>query len=307
MSGIHDRIPAPVRGFLKSSRRRIRRSRIRHWWINRFSSFGPAELKATLRRLGIASGDAVIVHSSFESFEGFRGSVTDVIHALRELIGPEGALLMPTIPFPGSAVEYARTKPLFDVNRTPSSMGIITEIFRRLPGVTRSVHPTHPVAGWGAKAPSLLATHRQAQTPCGVSSPFARLLQADGKILLLGVGINAMTFFHYLEEDLEARMPFSPFTTETFTFDVRDEHGQTISIASRLYDPVAGRQRDGELLTPHLKAGGVWREAKVGRLKAIVLRCRDVKKIAGEMASKGIFCYHNLPRLSDQRLSAITH
>jgi aminoglycoside N3'-acetyltransferase len=264
------------------------------------------DLKASLRQLGIASGDAVIVHSSFESFEGFRGSVTDAIQVLRDVIGPDGALLMPTIPFSGSAVEYARTRPLLDVNRTPSSMGIITEIFRRLPGVTRSVHPTHPVAGWGAKAAPLLATHRLAHTPCGAGSPFARLVQTDGKILLLGVSINAMTFFHYLEEDLEGRMPFSPFTTETFTLDVRDEEGQTVSVATRLYDPIVGRERDGELLTPHLKAGGVWREAKVGRLKAIVLRCGDVKKIATEMASKGLFCYHNVPRLSDQRPSATT-
>ena len=130
---------------------------------------------------------------------------------------------MPTLPFSGSAVEYVRTNAVLDIKRTASRMGFMTEIFRRLPGVSRSLHPTHPVAGWGAKAARLLESHRSAETPCGAGSPFEKLVEVDGKVVLLGVSIRTMTFYHYLEEDLESRMPFSPFTTETFTVSVRDK------------------------------------------------------------------------------------
>jgi aminoglycoside 3-N-acetyltransferase len=293
MKTMRNLVPAPARPWLRSMRRSLR---VR--WTTAFHAFGADDLRALLRHLGVAPGDALIVHSSFDRFEGFRGSLPDAIRLLQDAVGPDGALLMPTLPFSGSAVEFARSGKILDLRRTPSHMGIMTEIFRRLPGVTRSVHPTHPVAGWGARAPELLKSHLSAATPCGAQSPFARLLEADGKILLLGVGMRTMTFYHYLEEELEPLMPFSPFTDETFSLSVRDVQGQTWPVQNRLYDVVVGKQRDTDLLIPHLKAAGVWREGRVGRLDAVVLRCREVRDVTLHMASRGLYGYHNVADLA---------
>jgi aminoglycoside 3-N-acetyltransferase len=295
-------IPAALKPRLRSIR-----NGIRHRWIVAWSSFGPAEMNALLRRLGVARGDVVMVHSSFARFEGFSGSLGDAIRLLQEAVGPEGALLLPTLPFSDSAIEYARTNPVMDVKRTPSRMGIMPEIFRRLPGVRRSLHPTHPVAGWGARATRLLDGHRSAPTPCGAGSPFAKLIAADAKVLLLGVDVRSMTFYHYLEEELEATMPFSPFTTEQFTLSVRDADGQTWPVSVRLYDAVVGAQRDVRLMVPDLKARGAWREGKVGRLNAILLRCIEVQRVAAEMAAQGRFCYHDVPRLIARHQAAPRH
>lgn len=292
-------IPTRLKPWLRTVRQKVRRR-----WIRAFYAFGPEDLKALLHRLGVAQGDVVMVHSSFDRFEGFQGSLRDVMQVLQEAVGDEGGLLMPTLPFSGNALEYARTNTILDVRRTPSRMGFMTEIFRRLPGVSRSLHPTHPVAGWGAKAPRLLDGHSSARTPCGAGSPFEKLVEADGKVVLIGVSVRTMTFFHYLEEELEERMPFSPFTTEKFTLSVRDERGQTWPVVTRLYDPVVSRERDVRLMVPHLRARGFWREQKVGKLSVIVLRCREVRQVASEMASEGLFCYHDVPRLIDRRMSA---
>ena len=289
-------IPTRMKPWLRSVRRKVR-----HRWIITFSAFSPEELKALLHRLGVAQGDVVMVHSSFDRFMGFKGSLGDAMRVLQDVVGGSGALLMPTLPFSGSAVEYVKTNAILDVRRTPSRMGFMSEIFRRLPGVSRSLHPTHPVAGWGAKAASLLESHHSARTPCGAGSPFEKLVEADGKVLLLGVTVRTMTFYHYLEEILDERMPFSPFTTETFTLSVRDEQGQTWPVVTRLYDPVVSRQRDVRLMIPHLKARGFWREQRVGTLNVILMRCREVRQVATEMASKGLYCYHDVPRLIDRQ------
>jgi aminoglycoside 3-N-acetyltransferase len=281
-----------MRPWLRSVRRAVTQR-----WTMTFRAFGVEDLHSLLREVGIAPGDAVIVHSSFDRFGGFRGSLADAIRALQDAVGPEGALLMPTLPFSGAAVDFVREGKVLDLRRTPSHMGIMTEIFRRLPGVTRSLHPTHPVAGWGARAADLLGTHLTAATPCGAGSPFARLLEIDGKILLLGVGMRTMTFYHYLEEELEPSMPFSPFTAETFELSVRDTSGKTWQAKNRLYDPIVGKERDTELLIPHLKAAGVWREARVGGLTAVALRCKDVRDVTADMVSRGVFCYDNVPDL----------
>lgn len=291
-------VPSRLAPWLRTVRRRLR-----HQWRQAFFAFGPAELSGLLREMGVMPGDVVMVHSSFDDFDGFQGSLRDVMELLQDAVGEQGGLLMPTLPFTGNAVDYARAGAVFDVRRTPSRMGFITEIFRRLPGVTRSVHPTHPVAGWGARSASLLAGHQSARTPCGAGSPFAKLADVDGKIVFLGAGVRAMTFFHYLEEALEARMPFSPFTSEMFTLSARDEHGETWPVVTRLYDPVVSRARDVRVMVPYLRAGGFWHERRLGMLDVIVLRCREVERVVSEMATSGVFCYRDTPRLVSRQAS----
>jgi aminoglycoside 3-N-acetyltransferase len=180
---------------------------LRARWVRRFFGFTPDDLKDLLQKLGIRSGDVLLVHSSFNRFEGFTGNALDVIRVLREAVGPKGTLLMPTMTFGYRAVDNAREGKFFDVRRTPSRMGVISELFRRSPGVVRSVHPTHSVAAWGARA--LVADHHEVGTPCGPGTPWARLLEHRGKILFLGTGIITMTFYHACEEILAPRMPFS--------------------------------------------------------------------------------------------------
>src|SRR2546423_6651563 len=131
-----------------------------------FYPFTPAGLKSALLGVGVVPGDVLMVHSAFDSFRGFQGSPMDVIRTLQEVVGVEGALMMPTIPFRGTAVEYALGDPVFDVRQTISRMGLITELFRRSSGVVRSIHPTHSVAVWGNRSAALIAGHEHAGTPC---------------------------------------------------------------------------------------------------------------------------------------------
>src|SRR5438874_3158100 len=129
------------------------------WYARRFRPFSSEDLAQSLRDLGIAEGDLLLVHSSYYAFAGFTGKPTDVIAVLEAALSPRGALMMPTIPYNGTAVEHVARTPMFDVARTPSRMGLITELFRRSVGVVRSVHPTHAVAIWGEEAQALAAGH----------------------------------------------------------------------------------------------------------------------------------------------------
>jgi aminoglycoside 3-N-acetyltransferase len=231
------------------------------------------------------------VHSSFDRFAGFSGKPSDVIRVLQETVGIQGTLLMPTLPFTGTAVDYVSSSPVFDVRRTPSQMGMLTELFRRSPGVVRSVHPTHPVAAWGARGVDMLANHHLARTPCGEGSPFARLLENDGRLLYLGVGIESMTFFHCVEEALEQYMPSSPFTKEEFTLQSQDENGAVLVSRTRLFDPGVSRRRNLRRLIPVLKEQGAWSETRLGELDIVFLKTRDVMAACRRLAAQGVFCY----------------
>jgi aminoglycoside N3'-acetyltransferase len=137
----------------------------------------------------------------------------------------------------------------------------------------------------------MIADHHLVQTPCGVGSPFVRLLDLDGRILFLGTGIGPMTFFHAVEELLANQMPFSPFTSETFTLQSRDVEGKILSSTLRLFDPTWSRRRNLEKLIPVLKSQKAWADGHIGRLDGILLAAKDVLQACRELAAKGVYCY----------------
>src|SRR5207245_10422219 len=90
-------------------------------------TFGPSDLLNLLRDIGIRPGDAVLMHSAATGFEGFSGSILDVIATMQQVLGDTGTLLMPTLSMSGSAIEFARSGKVFNVRTTASRVGIMTE------------------------------------------------------------------------------------------------------------------------------------------------------------------------------------
>src|SRR5213083_3017063 len=253
----------------------------------RFCAFTPTDLQRALLQLGVLPGDVLMVHSAFDRFLGFHGGPVDVIRALQEVVGPGGTLMMPTMPFRGTAIEYALGDPVFDARHTVSRMGLITEVFRRAPGVVRSVHPTHSVAVWGSRTDAIIAGHERAETPCGRSTPYEKLLEYDGKILLAGVPANTMTFCYFVAEELEPQLPIPLFTRETYPMRWRDADGAVRVSSMRLFS--LRLDHDLRPLVSELKRRRQWREGRVGSLRLMLLRARDVYDAAVALADKGMF------------------
>ena len=281
-----DSIAKPAKDILRGPYRKMRSS-----YIRMVHGFGPSDLLAFLRRSGIQPGDAVFVHSTMVGFRGFTGSTSDIIRVLQEAVGTGGSLLMPTLSFSGSAIDYAKKERVFDVRKTPSQVGLLTEIFRRSPGVVRSLHPTHSVAVWGADQEWWTRDHACADTPCGRGTPYQRLLEREAKIVMAGLSIAPLTFFHFAEEVLAPQMPFDPFTKERYTMRYRLNETILESAPMRLYDPEVSRRRNLTPLAAELQKAGRWLEGRVGSLTAPVLRAKQIMQTLEDMAKRGVFCY----------------
>lgn len=267
---------------MKRRLKRLLRTCQRIWF-----AFTVEDLNAALRRVGITPGDVLMVHSAFDAFVGFQGGPVDVVRALQDAVGTSGTLLMPTMPFQGAAIDYARGDPLFDPRLTVSRMGLITEVFRRSPGVARSRHPTHSVAAWGSRADVLLADHERAGTPCGRSTPYGRLLDHEGKILLMGVSPSTITFCYFVAEELEPRLPIPVLTPEAYALRWRDDAGVVRTTSVRLF----ARNIDHDLspLVAELRRRGQWRETRLGRLRLALLRAPEVYAAATALSEHGLF------------------
>jgi len=275
-----------VKRIIKHNNKQMRR-----WWHCKFRAFSPADLTSALIALGVTTGDVVLVHAAYNEFIGFTGRPSDVLESLRSAVSTSGTLLMPSMPFTGSALDYVRSGQMLDVRRTASQMGLVTELFRRSPGTIRSLHPTHPVLASGPEADRLLRDHPLAGTPCGRHSPYAKLTEVGAKILLLGTGVAVLTYYHYLEEELESRLPRSPFTQETFAIAFRGYDGETRQVTTRLYDQELSARRRLGSIEHELRMRGAWREQSVGRVSVVVLEARAISDAVRAMAERGSYCY----------------
>lgn len=151
-----------------------------------------------LANLGVRRGGALLVHTSFRAVRPVEGGPLGLIGMLREALGPEGTLVMPTMT-DGESV--------FDPRRTPTvDMGIVAETFWRQPGVLRSTHPGGSFAAAGPHAERICAP-QPLSPPHGVESPVGVVHALDGQVLLLGVTHSEDTTCHLAEAI--ASVPYS--------------------------------------------------------------------------------------------------
>lgn len=154
------------------------------------------DIRTALEALGLGPGDTVLVHSSLSSFGEVDGGAEGVVDAILELIGSAGTLVVPTFNY---------TPGLFDPKTTPSVCGAITEAVRKRTNALRSDHPTHSVAAIGPLA-EVITEGQEDVNAFGRGSSLYRLLQAKGKVLLLGVSHIASSIIHVAEE--MANLPY---------------------------------------------------------------------------------------------------
>ena len=170
-------------------------------------------LSADLRALGLREGMVVLVHSSLSSLGWVVGGAQSVILALTQTLGEAGTLVMPAYctdntdprdwrepPIPEAWWQSVRDDmPAFDPRQTPTrEMGKIAETFRSWPEVRRSTHPATSFCAWGRLAEVITRDHRL-EYGFGENSPLARLYDAHGHVLLLGVEHDRNSSLHLAE------------------------------------------------------------------------------------------------------------
>jgi aminoglycoside 3-N-acetyltransferase len=197
-----------------------------------------------------------------------------------EVLTPQGTLLMPTFnhdaPFRPGGPGY------FSPTETPTSNGAIPDCFWRMPGVRRSLDPTHPFAAWGKHARRYTEFHHRTLT-MGPQSPLGLLHADDGFGLLLGVGYGSNTFHHVVETSTGA--PCLGQRTEAYHVMLPD--GRTV--LGRTW----GWRERSCLLTDHtayaaeMAARGLHREVQIGESQVRLFRLRDCFDVIAALLRQG--------------------
>lgn len=156
----------------------------------------PKQLVSLFHEVGLRAGDVVFVHSSLKAIGPVDGGADAIIDSFLEVLTPEGLLAVPTHTW----ATVNDKQPVFHQTYSPSTVGVLTNVLRSRRNAFRSLHPTHSVAAIGNRAGEFCAGHERDETPCSPGSPYGRLIDWGGKVVLLGVDLTRCTFFHCLEE-----------------------------------------------------------------------------------------------------------
>ncbi len=218
--------------------------------LRQHGTFTPQMLHDGLLQHGVRRGCVLMVHSSFGAFGNFQGTAHDVLDILLEIVGSEGTLAMPAQP--------AETTATFDSRRSPTSTGLLCELFRRVEGTRRSLHPGQSVCARGPLADELIGEHHLDPLGCGRLSPFAKLARVDSQILGLGVSPLYMTFLHVVEDlDLD-RFPCQVYSGQRRVCRVIDATGIESSFDFPLRDDRVLSMMNFDRLATHLSARTHW-------------------------------------------------
>jgi len=198
------------------------------------------------------------------------GGAQSVIKALLAALGRDGTLVMPSHSWNRSG----RGDFSFDLRRTPSCVGTLSEVFRTMPGVRRSLHPTHSVAAVGPLAGDLIEGHERASTPCGEGTPYAKLIEERCQILFLGATLDQNTLFHTIEAF--ARVPYL-MRDEDESFTITDADGTARVLRFRRHN--RGPNRRFTAPQEIFETRAFVQKGKVARSKSLLIECAPMAEL----------------------------
>ena len=265
--------------------------------------FTKKELEKALLDAGLRRDDNVVIHSSASSVGAVEGGIGGLLQVFCDFFGSGGLCVFPTMTYtllhpwdPES--DWCRSCPVpqkycfayglarQDVRRFRADMPACTEALPnqalKTPGFRRSLSLTSSVAAFGRNADAFVSGHELCRSGCSKNSPWEKLLKMEGKILLLGVSVEEMTFLHGVLEwafPETCRMPEIPFETELF-----DADGRKVECCET--HRVANIAR----LTPHVEKA--LREKKVikdfffGNAPCMLLECRETFETVTELVKR---------------------
>jgi aminoglycoside N3'-acetyltransferase len=225
-----------------------------------------------LHKLGVEPGGILLVHMAFSQVKPVEGGPEGLIAALRDSIGPNGTLVMPSM----------RGDPdvLFDPRSTPClGMGVVADTFWRLPGVLRS-DSADAFAAIGPHATRIVAPHR-IDLPLGPDSPVGRVHDLNGQVLLLGVGHDADTTIHLGEYLAGVR-----YRRQTHVILLRDGKPVRVDFAEIDHCCQNFARVDG-----WLEAKGWQRRGRMGHAEARLARSRHIISVVTEQLTANPTCF----------------
>lgn len=270
---------------LEAFKKKQKRKVLRLFYKQKFTA---SDLTHVMKSMGMEQGSVVFIHSSMTEFYNYIGTAKELIDKIIEEIGEHGTLLMPAYP---KVFENFDDEVDFDVLQSPSGAGYLTEIFRKYPGVKRSINLQHSVCAYGKLADYFTKEHHLSLTAWDEFSPYYRMSQLDNT-LVFSLGLPKMlgTMIHCVESILRTKYKyFQQFFTKEITYKYRNEKGDIFERSSLTHD--FARRTDKDKIIKNYFDNHQIQYTKLSNLTVKMVKAKYTLDLLLELAEKGITIY----------------
>jgi aminoglycoside N3'-acetyltransferase len=169
-----------------------------------YTPYNTIEFKKYLKNIDIKKGDSVFIMCSANNVyrkTGYKLPVLTLLNDLLEVIGEKGTIM--ALCFSNDREKILTGEKKFNIKRTHTESGILSELIRRKPGSERSMHPIFSAVAYGYKAKEYCSEHYKTHYAFDQYSPYYKITQDSGKYLGVGVGVEAYTPAHMIDDHLK--------------------------------------------------------------------------------------------------------
>ncbi len=241
-------------------------------------------ISESLYQLGVSRGDGLLVHSAIQFLGRPQGGPKLYLDAIQDVIGPpEGAAddLSGTLAVPTFNFAFARGE-RYDPQHTPAEgMGVFSEFVRQHPLARRTSHPMQSLAVIGHYASDL--AERDTPSAFDDGSAFARMLELDFKILLLGADERAISLLHYSEQ--RAHVPYR-FWKEFHGQVWRNQAWQECTYRMFVRDLEIDAQLTLAPVRKVLETQGAWRSVSLNYGQISLCRMTDFVRVVDQFLAQ---------------------
>lgn len=226
----------------------------------RFSPINENDFKKIIvDKFDLKTGDIVFVHSAVGDLN-IDFPATRILDLLLEIVGNEGTLLFPCWQFLNRAEDHFKGEHKdFDVRKTRSKLGFLTEWVRMNKSSKRSLHPCNSIVAIGKDADQFLSEHHHDIYPCGFKSPFYKLIEKKAKIVGLGVDVNNLTFVHCVEDVEPNLFKIKTRTERVYEIDVINGEGNREIVKTVLANKEIGNRDPIKFFDRHISEDKCYR------------------------------------------------
>lgn len=246
-----------------------------------YATVSSEDFTTALKALGVKEGGFLFVHSDIRTFgkmaaQDASSLMSILTRILQKAVGETGTLAMPTFSY-----SWGQHGGSFDKKNSNSTVGALTNFFRKQPGVTRTIHPFFSIATQGPLTKRLLSYSKSC---FGAGTIFDTLVEKKATLVFFGTTFeDACTLAHHIEQMASVPYRYNKDFTGTI-IDGAEQYQDTFSYFVR---PLDGNvELDLRRFSAHMKNNGLLREVPIGNSTISAVGAEDTYREGMDLLAK---------------------
>jgi aminoglycoside N3'-acetyltransferase len=184
--------------------------------------------------MDIKYGDTVFIMYTAKRIHKRCGRKIDanlVLDSILKKIGSEGTLV--ALCFSKDRNKILNKTLKYNVNKTPTMSGVLSELLRKRKAAKRSLNPIFSAVAFGKHADYLTNGHELDPYAFSSKSPYYKLVELNAKYLGLGLGFDAFTPMHILDDHYKEDYIHKLYNENEESFNIVDQNGNPLIVKSK--------------------------------------------------------------------------